>query len=80
MLRPVPTRFLLRARRPELERLAWRQLPSSVQPAFSAQLFSRQAWQQERRLPLLVLQLARPVWRLPVWRLLSWRLVWRQLA
>lgn len=62
MLRPVPTRFLLQERRPELERLAWRQLPSSVQQPFSAQLFSRLAWQQERRLPRLEL---RPE-RLPV--------------
>ncbi|WP_070270841.1 hypothetical protein [Duganella sp. HH105] len=54
MLRPVPTRFLLQERRPELERLAWRQLPSSVQQPFSGQLFSQLAWQQERRLPLLV--------------------------
>jgi hypothetical protein len=39
MLLPAPTRFLLLAQR--LERLAWRQLPSSVRQAFSALLFSR---------------------------------------
>jgi len=62
-LRPVPTRFLLQARRPELERLAWRQLPSSVQQPFSARLFSQQV---SRRLPRLVLRLVQRLERLPV--------------
>jgi hypothetical protein len=80
MLLPAPTRFLLLAQR--LERLAWRQLPSSAL-AFSAQLFSQLVWLllERRRLALPVLRLELvperlPVWRRPSWRLASWRLAW----